>query len=70
MLKKIVTNVSIYLILLVIYTYLFGQISIRKYIDDAVIVTSHEEKSAGISPPGKGRITPPFNYSQPVVHLY
>ena len=39
--------------LLIIYVYFFGQNSIRKYVDNAVFVTTLEEKPKYITPPGK-----------------
>ena len=39
--------------LLIIYVYFFGQNSIKKYVDNAVFVTTLEEKPKSIPPPGK-----------------
>ena len=50
---KTFISVIVSVALLIIYVYFFGQNSIRKYVDNAVFVTTLEEKPKYINPPGK-----------------
>ena len=49
---KTFISVIVSVALLIIYVYFFGQNSIRKYVDNAVFVTTLEEKPKYITPPG------------------
>ena len=53
MLDKVVVTVAVNIILIMIYVYFFGQSSVNKYLDKAVIITEKEEKPDSINPPGK-----------------
>ena len=51
--NKVAANILINFILLMIYIFCFGQHSIRRYLENGVIVVQYEEKPTVISPPGK-----------------
>ena len=55
--NKVAANILINFILLMIYIFCFGQHSIRRYLENGVIVVQYEEKPTVISPPGKLAIT-------------
>ena len=46
-------QVLIYVALISICIYAFGQNSLRKYIDDAIVITVNEEMPSFITPPGE-----------------
>ena len=50
---KVVGNICVSIILLVLYGHLFGQHSLKRYLDRSVIITKHKEKQATITPPGE-----------------
>ena len=52
MTNKLKSNVVINIILIIIYVYFFGQHSVKRFLDKAVIITEHEEKQKLIDPPG------------------
>ena len=51
--NKVSANILINFILLMIYIFCFGQHSIRRYLENGIIVVQYEEKPTVISPPGK-----------------
>ena len=57
MVDRIVTRniatIVVSIILLLTYSYFFGQKSIQRYLEGKIIITEHEEKSLSIPPPGK-----------------
>ena len=55
--NKVAANILINFILLMIYIFCFGQHSIRRYLENGVIVVQYEEKPTVINPPGKLAIT-------------
>ena len=50
---RLVSNICVNVFLLTFYVYFFGQHSVSKYFDKAVITTSKDEKSSFITPPGE-----------------
>ena len=52
-LNNIFTQIVVNLVLFFIYLFVFGQHSVKKYLDNAVIITETEERPPFISPPGK-----------------
>ena len=50
--RNIATTV-ISIILLLTYSYFFGQKSIQRYLERKILITEHEEKPLSIPPPGK-----------------
>ena len=53
---EIVIKFGINIILLLIYLYFFGQMSIRRYLENAVFITEKEEYPVNITPPGKTKV--------------
>ena len=53
--RNIATTV-VSIILLLTYSYFFGQKSIQRYLEGKIIITEHEEKPLSIPPPGKNDI--------------
>ena len=49
MLVRILVNI----VLLILYIYIFGQYSIRKYLDKGVIVVKQQDKTSSIPAPSK-----------------
>ena len=45
---RVVANI----VLLIIYAYVFGQHSLRKYLEKGVVIVNLEEESSSIKPPG------------------
>ena len=50
--SKLVANIVVNIVLLTLYVFLFGKESVQKYIDEGVIIVTHEEKVTFIKPPG------------------
>ena len=46
---RVVANI----VLLIIYAYVFGQHSLRKYLEKGVVIVNLEEESSSIKPPGE-----------------
>ena len=49
---KLVANIVVNIVLLTLYVFLFGKESVNKYLDEGIIVVTHEEKMSIIEPPG------------------
>ena len=49
---KIVSNIIVSLALLIIYVYFFGQNSIKRYLEQVVIIVEKEEKDVSVPQPG------------------
>ena len=49
----VLIHVAVNIGLVIIFVYFFGQNSVRKYLDNAVIVSKQEETATSIPPPGK-----------------
>ena len=49
---KLVANIVVNIVLLTLYVILFGKESVNKYLDEGIIVVTHEEKMSIIEPPG------------------
>ena len=49
---KLVANIVVNIVLLTLYVFLFGKESVNKYLDEGIIIVTHEEKMSSIKPPG------------------
>ena len=49
---KVVFHIAVSIVLVIIYVFAFGDESLRKYREKAVIVTEHEEYIADMPQPG------------------
>ena len=49
---KLIANLVVNIVLLTLYVFLFGKESVHKYLDEGVIIVTHEEKVTFIKPPG------------------
>ena len=49
---KLVANIVVNIVLLTLYVFMFGKESVNKYLNDGVIIVTHEEKVSSIKPPG------------------
>ena len=49
---KLVANIVVNIVLLTLYVFLFGKESVNKYLDEGIIIVTHEEKMSFIKPPG------------------
>ena len=47
-----VANISVSLILFIMYVSMFGQKSIEQFLEKKIIITEHEEKASSMPPPG------------------
>ena len=50
--KKLVANIVVNIVLLTLYIFFFGKESVNKYLDEGMIIVTHEEKTSIIEPPG------------------
>ena len=48
-----IATIVVSIILLLTYSYFFGQKSIQRYLKGKIIITEHEEKPLSMPPPGK-----------------
>ena len=60
---RVVFHIAVSIVLVIIYVFAFGDESMRKYREKAVIVTEHEEYIADMPQPGHH---PPY----PSLHLH
>ena len=49
---KLIANIVVNIVLLTLYVFLFGKESVNKYLDEGIIIVTHEEKMSVIKPPG------------------
>ena len=49
---KLVANIVVNIVLLTLYVFFFGKESVDKYLDDGIIIATHEEKMSILKPPG------------------